>query len=717
MTTHEETMTLSRRGFILTSVSVGAGFAVGCAPQGASADGAILGPFVRIGADDIVTVVAKHIEFGQGAHTGLAAIVAEELDADWSKVRTEAAPAKLDVYFNTFFGPGNMGTGGSTAIANSWKQLRAAGAGARAMLVAAAAKQWGVPVGEIKVEKGVLSHANGKTATFGALASAAAKVKPPENPTLKEPSAFTLIGTDAIRRLDSGEKTTGAAKFTIDTEPKGTRTALIARPPKFGATVKSFDAKPALAIDGVVRVVQVPSGVAVVAKDFWSAKKGRDALKVEWDFSKAETRSSPQLFAAFRALANTKGPNPVSLGGDNDKALKGAVRTIEHVFEFPYLAHATMEPMNAIAQIRRSKAEVWTGSQFPSIDKPAAAKLADVNLDDVTIHTLPAGGSFGRRANFQADFVSDAVSVAKAMDDGQPVLVQWTREDDMTGGKYRAMAVHKVTAGLDAKGEIMAWRHVIVSQSLFIGTPFAAPGKPDSSVVEGTEGNPYFKAIPNHDITCHYPEVGVSVLWWRSVGHTHNAYVMEHMIDLCAAAARQDPVAYRRQMLEKAGAKRHLAALNLAVEKSGYPKRLPAGSAYGVAVHESFGSVVAHVAEVSMANGTPKTHKVTVAFDCGIAIAPDQVRAQAEGALGYGLGAALYSQVTLKDGEVVEKNFDTYRGLRFTDMPMVDTHIVPSANPPSGAGEPGTPPIAPAVANAAFKLTGKPITSLPFKKA
>jgi isoquinoline 1-oxidoreductase subunit beta len=349
------------------------------------------------------------------------------------------------------------------------------------------------------------------------------------------------------------------------------------------------------------------------------------------------------------------------------------------------------------------------------VDKPAAAAAAGVGEDKVKINTLLTGGSFGRRANFAADFVTEAVAVAKAMNDGKPVLVQWTREDDMSGGRYRPMVVHKVTAGLDAGGNVIAWQHVVASQTILAGTPFSPPGAPDPSIVEGAMGNPYIAAVADHDITAHYVQVGVPVLWWRSVGHTHTAYVVEHMIDQCARASRQDPVAYRRKML--ANAPRHLAALNLAVEKSGYPARLPAGHAYGVAVHESFGSVVAQIADVSLVGGQPKVHKVTAAFDCGIAVAPDQIRAQSEGGLGYGLGAVLFDQVTLTDGVPDQKNFDTYPSLRISDMPRVDTHIVPSASPPSGVGEPGTPPIGPAVANAVLALTGRPTVSLPFKKA
>lgn len=703
-----DTLTLSRRSFLIASAAMGAGFVVGCAKQ--MPEGATFGPFVRIGGDNSVTVISKHIEFGQGAQTGLAAIVAEELDADWDQVGIEMAPSDIMVYYNTLFGKGFMGTGGSSAIRNSWTQLRMAGAAARSLLVQAAADRWGVSAADIKVAKGIVSHGS-KSATFGELAADAGKLTPPENPELKDPASFTIIGTNVPKRLDGHDKIIGKTAFTIDQKRDGMRTALIAKSPRFGGKVASFDDSAARAVPGVYKVVQVPSGVAVVAKDFWSAHKGRDALEVKWDFSQAENRSSTELFDLYRNRAATPGKFNVDVRGDAAAGLQSAAQVIEKTFEFPFLAHATMEPMNAVAQIRDGKVDVWTGSQIQTIDLQHAAGIAGVDVANASIHTLPAGGSFGRRANLQSDFVSDAVSVAKALNDGQPVMVQWTREDDMRGGKYRPMAVHKVSAGLDADGNIIAWRHVIVAQPLGM----QKPGTLDDSIVEGVHGSPYLKAVADLDLTAHQvTDVGVPVLWWRSVGNTHTAFVMEHMIDQCANAAGQDPVAYRRKLLKDAP--RHLTALNLAVEKSGYGAAQIKEHALGVAVHESFGSVVAEVAEVSMDNGQPKTHKVTVAFDCGIAVTPDLVRAQAESAVGYGLGAILRNEVTLQNGEVEQDNFDTYLPLRIDDMPVVDTHIVPSGNAPTGVGEPGTPPIGPAVANAVLALTGNTITKLPFSR-
>lgn len=708
----DNTMTLSRRGFLIASAAMGAGFVVGCA-ESAPVNNVetVFGPFVRINGDDTVTVIVKHIDFGQGAQTGLAAIVAEELDADWDQIHTEMAPADISVYYNTLFGKGFMGTGGSSAIRNSWKQLRLAGAAAREMLVQAAADRWGVSASEIKVAKGVVSHGSKQTG-FGALAADAGKLTPPKDPKLKDPATFTIIGTKTPTRLNARGKITGGTHYTIDTKPEGTRSALIARSPRFGGTAESYDDTEALKVPGVIKVLQVPSGVAVVAKDFWSAHKGREALQVKWDFSKAENRSSSDLFEKYRALAQTPGNYPVEARGNATSGLQSAAHVIEHDFEFPYLAHAPMEPLNAVAQIKDGNVDVWTGSQIQTLDLQHAAGIAGVDAANVNIHTLPAGGSFGRRANLQSDFVSDAMHVAKAMNDGLPVSVQWTREDDMRGGKYRPMVVHKVSAGLDDDGNIIAWKHVIVAQPLGM----QKPGTLDDSLVEGVHGSPYLKSVSNLDLSAHQiTDVGVPVLWWRSVGHTHTAFVMEHMVDMCARAAGKDPVAYRRKLL--ADTPRHLAALNLAVDKSGYSEAQTKEHAMGVAVHESFGSVVAQVAEVSMENGQPKAHKVTVAFDCGIAVTPELVKAQSEGAIGYGLGAILRNEITLQNGEVEQSNFDSYLPLRIDDMPLVETHIVPSGNAPTGVGEPGTPPIGPAVANAVLALTGRPTTKLPFSRS
>lgn len=721
-----QTGATTRREVVVGATLAGGALLVGCSPAdmlslGAKTDFGAFGPFVKIGADGVVTVVSKHIEFGQGNHAGLAAIVAEELDADWSKVKVEQAPAVAKVYANTLMGV--QGTGGSTAIANSWTQLRTAGASARAMFVQAAATRWAVPEGEIAVKDGVVSHtASPKSATFGELLADAAKIKPPETPTLKNPANFTLIGTDRVRRKDAQVKSDGTARFTQDVTAPDMLIAMVAHAPRFGATVKAFDDAEARRVAGVVDVIEIPSGVAVVAQNTWAAKKGRDALKVEWDEARAEKRGSDQILAMYKDLVAGKGLTDklkweaFETRGTVDETAKG-VQVFEAAYDFPFLAHATMEPMNCVARVKGNKAWLTFGSQIPTVDQLNTAKIV-LNLPGaVEIETLFAGGSFGRRANFQSDYVVECVHIAKKVGKGRPVKLVWTREDDMQAGYFRPIAHHAVRIVTDVEGYPTSWRHRIVTQSLMKGSPMPTKGL-DETAVEGTKGSPYLKATPNVDAQAILPDTGVPVLWWRSVGATHTAFVMEHTIDQLARAAGKDPVEYRRTLYTRAGANRHLAALNLAAEKAGWTTPAPAGWTRGVAVHESFGSVVAQVAEVKMENGEPRVGRVVTAVDCGVAISPDQIAAQMEGGICYGLSAALYGAITLKDGAVEQTNFDTYRVLRNSAAPQVETYIVPSANAPSGVGEPGTPVIAPAVANAILAMEGgKPTSALPFVKA
>lgn len=716
---------ISRRQLLTVSATVAGGaLLVACSPADLMSMGAkqkdfgAFGPFIRIAPGGAVTVVSKHIEFGQGNHAGLAAIVAEELDADWDKVKVVQAPAITKVYMNLGFGA--QGTGGSSAIANSWMQLRTAGAAARAMFVTAAADTWKAPAGEITVAKGVVSHAgSGRSATFGELLPAAAKVTPPKTPVLKDPKAFTLIGTDRVRRKDALAKSTGTATFTQDVQKPDMLVAMVAHAPRFGGAVKSFDAAAARQVPGVVDVFQIPTGVAVTARNTYAARKGRDALKIEWDDAKAEKRGTDQILAHYHQIAEGK----VTPDGDakwqsfdthGDTAKPYAGQTTEFAYDFPYLAHAAMEPMNCVAEIGGGKNRLTFGSQIPTIDQLNTAKIVGALPGSIEIETLFAGGSFGRRANFQSDYVVDAVHIAKHVGGGRPVKLVWTREDDMQAGKYRPLTHHALRIGLGADGMPAYWRHRIVAQSVNKGSPIPAPKGPDGSAVEGAMGSPYLKATPIVDAQVSTPDAGVTVLWWRSVGATHTAFAMEHTIDQLAHAAGKDPVEYRRALYAKAGANRHLAALNLAVEKAGAAAE---GYTQGVAVHESFGSVVAQVAEVKLDGDTPRVGRVVTAIDCGMAISPDQIAAQMEGGTCYGLSAALYGQITMKDGLVDQKNFDTYRVLRMNEAPTVETYIVPSTAKPSGVGEPGTPVIAPAVANALFKITGKPTTSLPFVKA
>jgi isoquinoline 1-oxidoreductase beta subunit len=708
---------LTRRRFLQKASLAGAVLVIGFRLDGrpvAAAEALAPDAFIRIAPDNTITIISKHIEFGQGTYSGLATILAEELDAEWSQVRVEAAPADAQRYGNRLVG-GMQLTGGSTAMAAAWDQLRRAGATARAMLVEAAAREWGVPASAITVDGGVISHpTSGRRANFGELASKAAALTPPAQVTLKDPKDFKLIGK-RVPRVDSKAKTDGSAQFTADFAVPGLLTALIARPPRFGATVKSVDATAARRVKGVTHVVQVPSGVAVVATGFWAARKGREALRVTWDESRAERRGSDDLYAAYRTLAARPG-TPAKRVGDAAGALGGATKIVEAVYEFPYLAHAPMEPLDAVARIGADAVELWAGSQAPTWDQQVVARIAGVPADRVRVHTLLAGGSFGRRATPDSDIAGEAAAVAKAVGGGKTVKVVWTREDDIRGGRYRPLYVHRLRAGLDARGTIVGWEHRIVGQSIGMGTPFEAAlvkDGIDATSVEGAATLPY--DIPNLTVELHTTKVGVPVLWWRSVGSTHTAYSTETFLDELAHAAGRDPLEVRRALLAKHP--RHLGALNLAAEKAGWDQPLPAGRARGIAVHESFNSVVAQVAEVTRrSDGLPRVERVVCAVACGTAINPDVVRAQMEGGIGYGLAAALWSEVTLVQGQVQQRNFDDYRPLRIDDMPAVEVHIVPSGAAPTGVGEPGVPPIAPAVANALFHLTGQRVRRLPFAR-
>jgi isoquinoline 1-oxidoreductase beta subunit len=705
-----------RRAFLKLAVGAGAGLVIGArlpayAGGGAPAAGPqteAFTPFVRITPDNKVIVLSKHLDKGQGVATGLATLVAEELDADWAQVVAEFSPADPVIYKNNMFGV--QGTGGSSSINNSFEQYRQAGAAARAMLVAAAAQQWKVGAETIKVDKGVVSAA-GQRATFGELAAAAARLPVPEKVTLKDPSAFVYIGK-GVPRIETKQKVAGAPLFTQDVHLPGMLVAVVAHSPRFGGQVKSVDSTAAKAVPGVVDVVELPHGVAVLAKSTWPAIKARDALKVTWDDSKAEKRGTAELLADFRKLAAGEG---LRARGDGNaaEALKNAAKVVEAEYVFPYLAHATMEPMNAIVQFKDGKATIWTGSQLQTVDQMVTAGVLGIRPEDVAINTLWAGGSFGRRAVPDSDYVREAAMIAKAWGKPDPIKLVWTREDDTRAGRYRPLVLHQVKAGLDAAGKLVAWQHVVVGQSIMANSPFAAQMAKtgiDPTLVEGAGDTRY--EIPNFEYRVHQPEAGVPVLWWRSVGHTHTAYVVETMMDELAQAAGKDPVAFRLALLEKQP--RLQGVLKLAAEKAGWGKPLGEGRFRGIAVHESFYSYVAQVAEIVLtSDGAPQVKKVCAAIDCGLAVNPDNVRAQIEGGIGYGLSGILTGAVTLKDGVVVEGNFDTYRVLRMGDMPEVEVHIVPSPEKPTGVGEPGVPPIGPAVANAYAAATGKRVRELP----
>jgi len=690
----------ARRAFAATAASGAAAFAPNA--------------FLRVGADNSVTVIAKHVEMGQGAYTGLATIVAEELDADWTLVRVESAPADAKRYANLVFGT-LQGTGGSSAMANSWMQLREAGAKARAMLLAAAAKQWKVPAADLSVEQGVVyHHASNRKAAYGTLVAAAASLPVPETVQLKDPKDFKLIGRTAPR-VDASAKSDGTAQFTLDVALPGMLVALLKRPPLFGSTVKSFDAAAATAVPGVVKVVAVPRGVAVVAKNFWAAKQGRDALTVEWDDSNGEKRSSAALMDEYRRLAEQPAAS-ARKQGDAARAIHEAAYKVSASYEFPYLAHAPMEPLDAVVKLSAGSCEIWAGDQFQTIDQANAAHTAGLDPQQVSIHTLYAGGSFGRRANVGSDYIVEAVSIAKAYGaDGTPIKLQWTREDDIHGGLYRPMYFHKLDAGLSADGQLTGWRHVIVGQSIMAGGPFAVMIKDgiDPTSVEGAANIPY--DIPNIAVDLATTKTGVPVLWWRVVGSSHTAFAVEAFIDEVAHAAGQDGLAFRRKLLAKNPRMR--AVLDLAADKAGWNTPLPPGKGRGIAVAEAFKTLVAQVAEVSVGkDGQVKVDRVVCAVDCGTPINPDIIAAQMEGGIGFGLGAVLYGAITLKDGRIEQDNFNSYRVLRINEMPKVEVHIMPSTEPPTGVGEPGVAPVGPAVANAIFAATGKRHHVLPFSK-
>lgn len=708
----------SRRVFLKTSAFIAGGLVVAFAiPQAkrfllssAEAAEAIKLPapnaFLRIGTDDSITVLLAHSEMGQSIWTTLPMLIAEELDADWSKIRVEHAPAAPQ-YAHTAYGM--QITGGSSTTWSEFDRYRQVGALTRGLLVNAAAQRWGVDPAGIRTENGMVIHGEQRL-SYGSLAEAAVKLEMPQVVVMKEPKDWKIIGR-ATKRLDTPEKINGSAQFGLDVHFDGLLTAVVARSPVFGGKVKSFDAATARKVHGVRQVVQVPTGVAVVADHFWAAKLGRDALKVEWDLGPYATLDSARLLDEYRKLAATPGL-PAASSGDSKTALAKAAKTITAEYALPYLAHSPMEPLNCAVKITPDGCEIWTGTQMQGNDQQAAAKILGLKPEQVQIHTTFLGGGFGRRANPVADFVSEATHVAKAA--GAPVKTVWTREDDVKGGYYRPMFLHQARIGVDSEGLPFAWEHSLVGQSIIRGTPFEAfmiKDGVDATSVEGVADSPYLKSIAHHKVELHSPQSAVPVLWWRSVGHSHTAFVMESLMDELAHAAGRDPLSYRRVLLEQHP--RHLAALNLVADKAGWSSPLPAGRFRGLAVHESFGSYVAQVAEVSIEDGAVKVHRVVCAIDCGLVVNPESLVAQMESAIAFGLGAALQSEISFKDGRVQQSNFHDYQVLRLDQMPRVEVHIVPSTQKMGGAGEPGVPPIAPAVTNAIFAATGKRIRTLP----
>lgn len=696
---------LSRREFLAAGIATAStltlGIQLGAEAHPSSAGAFTPNAFIRIAKDDSITIIVGRSEMGQGVHTALPMLVAEELDADWSKVRVQAAPVAREYDHPSF---GLQVTGGSTSVSSSWEPLRTAGATARAMLVTAAAQTWKVDPKDCRTENGHVIHASShKRLSYAQLIDRATTLQPPANVTLKDPRDFKLIGKQ-VQRLDLPEKVNGTAMFGIDVRVPGMLVALIARLPVFGAKVKSIDSTATLAIAGVRRVITIDAGVAVVAENFWSAHRGREALRVVWDEGDLASFNERELLRRYEELA--KQPAPVTKEqGDVDVDPAIVEHRIEAQYEFPFLAHTPMEPLNCVADVRSDRCEIWVGTQFQTKDREVAAEAAGLRVEQVELHTMLMGGGFGRRGVPDGHFVREAVQVSKAM--AAPVKVMWTRSDDIQGGYYRPAYLHRVTGDVGSNGEIVAWRHRVVGQSILAGTAFEK-----IAVSEGLDRSsvfyPYYE-WPRHRIELRTTQLGVPVWSWRSVGATHNAFAVECFMDELAHAAGKDPYEFRRPLLSP----QHRKTLDLAMEKSGWNTKLPRGRGRGIAVYP-FHSFVAQVAEVSIAaDGAFKVDRIVCAVDCGTVVNPDIVRAQMEGGIAMGLSAALHEQVTFERGRVQQTNFADYPILRINEMPQIEVHILPSDGRPLGVGESGVPPLAPALANAIFAATGQRIRRLP----
>ncbi|MDD2539560.1 MAG: xanthine dehydrogenase family protein molybdopterin-binding subunit [Desulfuromonadaceae bacterium] len=704
---------MSRRQFMKNSALAGGGLLLAChLPFGVrdavAAGDAVFAPnaFLRIGLDESVTIIVNKSEMGQGVYTSLPMLLAEELCCDWKRVAFQPAPV-APAYNHTQFGP-IMVTGGSTSVRSEWTRFTLAGAAAREMLVAAAAQQWKVEPAACRAENGIVHGPGGKQLSFGKLAATAAKLPVPKDPKQKT-GKKRLLGTP-LHRLDSPAKINGTAVFGIDVHVPDMLIAVIARPPVFGGTIKSFNAAKAQAVPGVKHVVAVKAGVAVVADGFWPAVKGRDLLEIVWDEGDGAKISTPSMREEYARLSTLPGM-VARKDGDAPAVLSLAKQRFEVEYEVPYLAHAPMEPLNCFVDLHKDICLIRTGSQFQTVDRNAAAHVVGLKNEQVALETTFLGGGFGRRACTGSDFVIEAAEVATKI--RQPVKVIRTREDDMRAGYYRPMWYDRVVACLDNTGMPLAWHHRIVGQSIIAGTLFESAmvkdGIDDTSV-EGAATTPY--AIPNLQIELHSPKNAVPVLWWRSVGHSHTAFVMESFMDELAYKTGKDPYQYRRILLAKHP--RTLKVLDTAAKKAGWGKPLPVGHGRGIAVHESFGSFVAQVAEVSLdKKGSITVHRVVCAIDCGRIVNPDTIKAQMESGIIFGLSAVLYGAITLKNGRVEQGNFDTYPLVRMGATPQVEVIIVKSSESPGGVGEPGVPPIAPAVANALFAACGARVRSLP----
>jgi isoquinoline 1-oxidoreductase subunit beta len=719
---------LERRTFLKASAAAGGGLIISfCFPGTARMTHAAVAPtklnsFLKIGADGKVTFFCGQVEMGQGAHNALAMLIAEELEVDFDNVHVEQGgidPAFGNPRYSGFKAVGGFqATGGSSTVRNVGGPVRRAGASARHMLTAAAAEKMKVSLQECVAEKGWVIHKpSGKKVSYGAVSSDAAKIPPPAEGEikLKQPTEFRIIGKPT-KRADIPLKVNGKAIYGIDVKRPGLLTAVVARSPVLGGKVRNFNAAKAMAITGVKKVVQISSGVAVVADDFWAASKGRDVLEINWEEGAMAQVSSPDIYKSWAELAKGSTAAERLKVGDVDKALDGGAKRVESVYEVPFLAHACMEPMNATAHFKGDSVEIWAPTQAQSWNQHWVSQLTGLKPEAITIHTTYIGGGFGRR--LESDYVVEAVEVSRAAGN-VPVKVVWTREDDTKHSPYRPASHNVLTAALDSSGTPIAWRHRIVGASILqyfrtFGHLLRKDGLDPTSVQGAADYFPYDIANVYVDYVSNNP--GVPSGFWRSVGNSQNGFIMESFIDELAHAAGKDPYQYRRQLMSKPPAARLLAVLDLTAEKASWSKPLPEGLHHGIAAHFAYGGYCAQVAEVSVAkDGVVKVHRVVAAIDCGWVVNPATIVAQIESGIVYGLSAALYNEITVKNGKVEQSNFNDYRALRISEMPKVEVHILEGKGDQGGIGEPGTPPIAPAVCNAIFAATGKRIRKLPIK--
>jgi isoquinoline 1-oxidoreductase subunit beta len=705
-------MNLNRRTFLKTTAAAGGGLMIGgyLALDHENAELLAAGSFepniwLKVNSDDTVRIMLTQLEMGQGVMTSMPMLVAEELDVDWSKIKYEWTPADAK-YGNPNFG-GQQLTAGSNSVRGMWKILRGAGATARAMLVTAAAQTWNVPESSLTTEKGEVVHkATNRRAKYGTLVDKAAALPVPKDVKLKDPKSFTLMGKD-VPRLDIPEKVNGSAVFGMDVKLPGLLTARVARCPVFGGKVASFTADKAKAVPGVKHVVQISTGVAVVADNYYSATKGLQALDVKWDEGRLATLSSADILKHYAELAQK--PGKVARNqGNADAAFGGAPKKFERIFEAPFLAHATMEPMNCTADVKAGSCDVYVPTQGQTASHMAAIGASGLPMDKVKIHTTYLGGGFGRRG--EADFVAEAVETSKAV--GAPVKVIWSREDDMQHDFYRPISYARMTGAVDASGKAVVFTQHLVQQSLMKRLGALPPNGVDFISMDGSASLPY--DIPNIKIEYTEQDPGIPYGFWRSVGASFQGFAIEAFTDELAAAAGKDPYQFRRDLLGKSP--RHLAVLNLAAEKAGWGKPLPQGRARGIAVMEAFGSFLSQVTEVSVdAKGAVKVHRVVCTVDTGWVINPDTIKQQMEGGIIYGLSAALKGEITIDKGRVTQRHFNDYPVVRHQEMPAIEVYIVPSVEEPGGIGEPSTALAAGSLVNAIFAATGKRIYRLPVK--